>query len=114
MNHVYESTVQNWDVKFEECFSVLTQEQLSEIVEKLRAKYTDFDDMMARKYEDMRWTFSESDRSKLFAVIPDDAYLSLKHLEIREDRISFVGILCTGAKCQRWYVKSIGKLFVPR
>ena len=104
--------IQNWSVEFEECFNSYTSDQISDIVEKIKVKYADFDGMMMRKYEDMRWTFSESDKSKLYAI-PCDAYVAFKHLVIQENRIVFVGILHARGKCNRWYYQSIGKLNVP-
>jgi hypothetical protein len=100
--------VGSWRVEFGKDFlDKFDVQGLQDICKKMEEKYQDFEDMMVRKYDDMRNTFVESNKKKMFAVIPSDSYLSFSHLEIMEDRYRFAAVLFTQGKGRKVYYKSI-------
>lgn len=96
---------------FETEFGDYTYEQKLKITKAVKLKYLDWDEMIARKFQTMRDSFTESGESDVCACMKNET-LTLKYPEITGTTLRFTAILGVqgkGSKHPRYYHQCIGK-----
>ena len=106
--------INDWPVTFDESFVAMSDEDRKDLLNKVEAKYHDFNDIILKTSSQMKDRFQESGKSKLYREGRPYS-LQLKHLELTVDRISFrIIVLEMGKGKGNIYALSAGKFFVPR
>lgn len=96
---------------FETGFDDYTYEQKLRITKAVELKYLDWDEMIDRKFQTMRDTFTEGGESDVRAFITNET-LTLKYPEVTGTTLRFTAILGVqgkGLKHPRYYHQCIGK-----
>jgi len=103
--------IKSWPISFDKSFDSIDDNNKYKLLRKVEEKYHDFDDIIFRTSSQMKSSFSESYKSKLYAGGTPDL-LHLKHPEIKDGKFRFRIIVQQEGK-KSDYFESAGGFFVP-
>lgn len=103
--------IKSWPIVYDESFKAISDDEKYSLLRKVEEKYKDFDEIIFRTSDNMKSSFSESGRSKLYqAGMP--GLLHLKHLSFDNGKLRFKIVVEEEGKKSNYFL-SAGGFFVP-